>query len=176
MYFLPYIFLPISFKSHDSSVGIGLGYGLDDRGSRVRFRAGGLGIFLFTTSSRTALGPNQPPIQWVPGALSLGVKRPGREADPSPPSSVEVKEWVGLYTHSLNTPPWRGAQLHNKKKVQGQLYLLPLPSPVFYLHVSLDVGIPPCVDAWTVCVDVGGQPSVFYIPHRSVILMFFCRT
>jgi hypothetical protein len=27
-------------KSHDSSVGIALGYGLDDRGSRVRFLAG----------------------------------------------------------------------------------------------------------------------------------------
>jgi hypothetical protein len=26
--------------SHDSSVGIALGYGLDDRGSRVRFPAG----------------------------------------------------------------------------------------------------------------------------------------
>jgi hypothetical protein len=52
----------------------------------------GLGIFLFTTASRTALGSNQPPIQWVPGALSLGIKRPGREADHSPPSSAEVKE------------------------------------------------------------------------------------
>jgi hypothetical protein len=52
----------------------------------------GLGIFLFTTASRTALGPTQPPIQWVPGALSLEVKRPGREADHSPPSSAEVKE------------------------------------------------------------------------------------
>jgi hypothetical protein len=30
------------------------------------------------------------PIQWVPGALSLGIKRPGREADHSPPSSAEV--------------------------------------------------------------------------------------
>jgi hypothetical protein len=28
------------------------------------------------------LGPTQSPIQWVQGALSLGVKRPGREADP----------------------------------------------------------------------------------------------
>jgi len=26
----------------------------------------------------------QPPIQWVPGAPSPGVKRPGREADHSP--------------------------------------------------------------------------------------------
>jgi len=51
-----------------------------------------MGIFLFTTMSRTALGPTQPPIQRVLGALSLGVKRPGREADHSPPSSTEVKE------------------------------------------------------------------------------------
>jgi hypothetical protein len=60
----------------------------------------GLGIFLFTTASRTALGPTQPPIQLVPGALSLGVKRPGREADHLPQSSAEVKELVQLYLHS----------------------------------------------------------------------------
>jgi hypothetical protein len=48
-------------------------------------------------------------IQWVTRALSLGVKRPGREADHSPPSSAEVKEWVELYIHSPNTPSWRGA-------------------------------------------------------------------
>jgi hypothetical protein len=52
----------------------------------------GLGIFLFTTASRTALGPTQSPIQWVPGALSLGVKRPGREADHARPSSAEFEE------------------------------------------------------------------------------------
>jgi hypothetical protein len=33
------------------------------------------------------------------GALSQGVKRPGREADHSPPISAEVKEtWVYTYT------------------------------------------------------------------------------
>jgi hypothetical protein len=37
-----------------------------------------------------ALGPTQPPIQWVAGTLSLGVKRPRREADHTPPSSTEV--------------------------------------------------------------------------------------
>jgi hypothetical protein len=41
---------------------------------------------LFTTASRPALGPTQPPIQWVPG-----VKRPGLEADQSHPSSAEVQ-------------------------------------------------------------------------------------
>jgi hypothetical protein len=51
----------------------------------------GLGIFLFTTASKTVLASTQPPIQWVPGALSLGVKRLEREADRSPPSSAEVK-------------------------------------------------------------------------------------
>jgi len=37
------------------------------------------------------LRPIQPPVQWVPGVLSLGVKRQGREAEHSPASSVEVK-------------------------------------------------------------------------------------
>jgi hypothetical protein len=42
----------------------------------------------------------QPPIQWVPGPISLKVKRPGRENNHSPPSSTEVKECVELYLHS----------------------------------------------------------------------------
>jgi hypothetical protein len=56
-----------------------------------------------------ALGPTQLPIQWVPGALSLGVKRAGREADYSPPSSAEVKECMELYLHSPNAPSWSRA-------------------------------------------------------------------
>jgi len=59
-----------------------------------------IGIFLFTTVSRPALGPTQPPVQRVPWVLSVGVKLPGREADQSPPSSAEVKECVELYLHS----------------------------------------------------------------------------
>jgi len=50
-----------------------------------------LRIFLFTTTSRPVLGPTQPPIQWVPGALSLEVKRSGREADHLSPSNAEGK-------------------------------------------------------------------------------------
>jgi hypothetical protein len=90
-----------------------LGYGLDDWVFESRQ---GLGIFFSTITSRPALGPTQPPIQWVPGALSLEVKRQGREADHSPPSSAEVNECVELYLQS-NTPLWRGVQL--KKEAQG---------------------------------------------------------
>jgi hypothetical protein len=46
----------------------------------------------------------------VPGALSLAVKRPVREADHSPPTSAEVKECVEPYLHS-NASSWRGAKL-----------------------------------------------------------------
>jgi len=60
----------------------------------------GLGIFLFDIVSRLALRPTQPPIQWIPRAHSMGEKRPGREADHSPPSRAEVKECVELYVHS----------------------------------------------------------------------------
>jgi hypothetical protein len=58
--------------------------------------------FLFSKSSRLALGSTQPPIQWVPGALSPGVKRQGHEADYYPPTSAEVKKmWI-----YISTPPY----------------------------------------------------------------------
>jgi hypothetical protein len=43
-----------------------------------------------------------------------GVKRSGREADHSPPSSAEIKESVELYLHSPITPSWIGAQLKHR--------------------------------------------------------------
>jgi hypothetical protein len=47
--------------------------------------------FLFSTASRPALRPTQLPIKWAPGPFSLGVKRPGREADHLPPFKVYIK-------------------------------------------------------------------------------------
>jgi hypothetical protein len=54
------------------------------------------------------LGPTQPPIQWVPVALSPGVSRPRSEADHSPPSNAAVKN-TWCYTSTPNKSSWRGA-------------------------------------------------------------------
>jgi hypothetical protein len=70
----------------------------------------GLGIFLFTTVSRTALRPTQPPIQWVLGDLSLGAERLGFEADHSPPSSAKAKN-AQSYISTPNMPSWCSAYL-----------------------------------------------------------------
>jgi hypothetical protein len=93
-------------RSRGSSVGIGTGYGLDDRVRRFDSRRE-LGIFLFSTASRLDLGPTQPPIQWVPGVLSPAVKRPGREADHSLSSSAEVKNsWHYAFTPKYAFVAW----------------------------------------------------------------------
>jgi hypothetical protein len=91
--------------------GILLVCGLDDGGFQSRQ---GLEIFLFTTVSRPALGPTQASLKWVLGALSLGVKRPGCEADHSPPSNADVKN-AWSYT---SAPPVRlhGVVFSFKKK------------------------------------------------------------
>jgi len=47
--------------------------------------------------SRLALEPTQPPIQWVPGVPTPGIKLPGRECDNSPPSRANVKSALGWY-------------------------------------------------------------------------------
>jgi len=68
-----------------SSVGIATGYGLDGPGIESRWEQD------FLHLSRPALGPTQPPVQWVLN-LSWGKERPGRDADPSSPSSAVVKK------------------------------------------------------------------------------------
>jgi hypothetical protein len=76
---------PMQLGSRDSVVGIVTGCGLDDRGFGVRVPVGSR-IFSSSCRPNRLWGPNQPPIQWVPKALSPAVKRPGREADHSRPT------------------------------------------------------------------------------------------
>jgi hypothetical protein len=75
--------------SRDSSVGITTSL----RAGRPRIRGSipDRGKRLFSITSRPVLGPTQPPIQWILGAVSPRVKRPRREAGAIPPTSAEVK-------------------------------------------------------------------------------------
>jgi hypothetical protein len=85
------------------------GYGLDDRRIGVRFTAGSRD-FLFSTAFRPALGPTQPPSQWVPGALSPWAKRLGREA--------------AIHLHRDSRLRMRDVFMAGSEiKAQGQLYL-----------------------------------------------------
>ena len=86
------ILLLLLFKPHaslsfgpGSVVGIATGYELGSPGIESRWGRD------FPHLSRPALGPTQPPIQWVPG-LSRSKDRPERDADPTPPSSAVVKK------------------------------------------------------------------------------------
>ena len=73
------------YKTQSEPGSVATGYVLDGKGIESRCRRD------FPHPSRTALGPTQPPIQWVLG-LSRGKERPRRHADPSPPTSTVVKK------------------------------------------------------------------------------------
>jgi hypothetical protein len=57
-----------------SSVSVVSDYGLDNRAIGVRSLAGAKD-FASSLCVQTGSGATQPPVQWVPGALSPGVKR-----------------------------------------------------------------------------------------------------
>jgi hypothetical protein len=130
-------------ESRGSSVGIALGYGMDDRSSRVRFPAE-TGNFSLHHRVQNGSVATQPHIQWVPGALSLGVKQPGREADHSSLSTAEVKEGVELYLHSPNTPPWCGADLKHRDNFTFTFYLT-MVSIELEGRSYLQRGLCPCI-------------------------------
>jgi hypothetical protein len=59
-------------RSWGSSVDIATGYRLEGQ----RSSPGRGKIFLFSITSRLALGSTHPLIQWVPGMITMGVNRP----------------------------------------------------------------------------------------------------
>jgi hypothetical protein len=77
-----------------------LGYGLEDRGSRIRFPAGA-GNYALHHRVQNGSGSHPTSHPMGTGGSFSGVKRPGSEADHSPPSSAEVKN-AWSYT---STPP-----------------------------------------------------------------------
>jgi hypothetical protein len=80
---------PASICRPGSVVRIATGYGLDGPGIESRWGRD------FPHLSRMALGPTQPPIQWVPG-LPGSKERPRRDADHSPPSRAVGHERADL--------------------------------------------------------------------------------
>jgi hypothetical protein len=81
-------FAIIVVRSQGCSVSVVSDYGLDDRGSIL---SRGESIFPLASVSRPAVGPTQPPVQWVPGVPSQGRKtQPRSDTDHSPPSSYEI--------------------------------------------------------------------------------------
>jgi hypothetical protein len=90
-------------RSQDSTISIVTGYGLGFNSQQEQE------IFLYSTASRLILGPTLPPIQWVLGVLSLGVKQPRHEPHHSPPSSSEIKN-VGPIPPLPHMPSWHSAQ------------------------------------------------------------------
>jgi hypothetical protein len=124
-----YGYCPRYVKGRDSAVGIATLYG--PAGPVIESRRGRD----FPPPSRPALGPTQPPIQWVPG-LFRG-KRARRGVDHPLPSSAEVEERAELYICSPSGPSWPVLE-----------WTLPLPH---YIGVSED-----CVrnDVWRRECDV----------------------
>jgi hypothetical protein len=85
--------------------------------------------FHFSMSSRPALGPTQPLSQWVPGALSPGVKWAGREADH--PQSVKHKDNFTFYLYYMNS-----VNIEEIHYVEAKLKLYNEEYNDFALHVQ----------------------------------------
>ena len=101
----------------DSSVGIATDNGMDGPG--IESRSGRD----FPHLSRPALGPIQPPVQWIPG-LSWGKEWSGRDADPYIPASAVVRKWQS-YT---STPPMGCTACTEPQCLyKGDLYLTSVP-------------------------------------------------
>jgi hypothetical protein len=99
-YYRDYYFL-IQFNS---SVGIAMGCGGGLPGFDSR-QGQDFSLFIVSIPAR---GSNQPPIQWAPGKLSLGAKRPGHEINHSLPSSAVVIAGEAIFPLP-HMSSWRGA-------------------------------------------------------------------
>jgi hypothetical protein len=92
--------------SRDSTFGIVTGYVLDDHGVGVRVPVGSRIFSTPVVQTGSGVDPTSYPM--VLKALSPGVKRQGREADHSLPTSGKVKK-MWIYTSTPHTSSWHSA-------------------------------------------------------------------
>ena len=83
-----------------SVVSIATGYGLEGPGIESRWGRN------FPHLSKPALGPTQPPVQWVTGLFPGEKSGRGVALTTHPPSSAEVEERVDLYLYCFSGPSW----------------------------------------------------------------------
>ena len=108
-----------------------LSYGLDDRRIVVHFKKGQK----FWSSLKP---PDQFWTHQAQGAFVLREKRPGREAEYSPPSSAEVKMTVSI-TIFLSEPSWRVRETFNftcDSTVVSEVFVMEDVKPLFQLILS----------------------------------------
>jgi hypothetical protein len=93
-------------ESRSTSVSVESDYGLDKRAIEVRSPAEAKRILPIASVSRPAMGPTQPPVQWVPEVLSPGVKGGRRVTLTTHPHLVPRSKMSRSYTSSLPAPPY----------------------------------------------------------------------
>jgi hypothetical protein len=105
--------------------------------------------------SRPALRPTQPPVQWVPGVLSLREKC-GRGVKLTTHSHLVPRSRVSRsYTSS---PPW---SLH---RVAGQLYLFTYNSTVHFVEI---IQFPTYINMVFMCNTSSKDEVVYLILKRN---------
>ena len=109
-----------------------------------------------------ALRPTQPPVQWIPG-LSRGKQRPGREADPSPPSNAVIKKGQ---SYTCTTPTGRTACTEPQCLYKGALYLFTpcnIQQSMFHWFPPSSIGMFHKYTKWSAVdsVDTCGEKTIF---------------
>jgi hypothetical protein len=93
----------------------------------------------YHSAHRPGMGPTQPPVHWVSEPLSSGIRLSRREADHSPPSTVEVNVW-----RYASAPPYANSDNCNFDLVRKVQCLSVYNGPIYdvctcirLLHVDL---------------------------------------